>query len=245
VALVKNGKLALESGRHQEAAIERRVGHGVVSFAYYHDALGRVAVAGAAAGSGSTIPGQALAGPAGASQLPAGMLVDPTTGSFRTLTSGYTTNGARVTASTPLFDGLWVAAEYSTGDAVASETGPLTLFPAALAALREETGQAATIALKGKLKASGTRIRTSYRWQPSKLVTGVDPFSSFSDQAFFSCQIRQPIHWGARLPSGLDATIDVTNLLAQGYRPFLSADGQTLYFAQAPRTIQGGLSFSF
>jgi outer membrane receptor protein involved in Fe transport len=88
-------------------------------------------------------------------------------------------------------------------------------------------------------------VRASYRWQPSKVVSAVDPFSSFSDQAFLSFQFRQPIQWGMRLPKGLDATIDVTNLLAEGYRPFLSADGQTLYFAQAPRTIQGGLSFSF
>ena len=111
--------------------------------------------------------------------------------------------------------------------------------------MRAENAEAATFAIKGRLKASGTRIRASYRWQPAKLVTAVDPYSSFGDQAFFSCQIRQPIHWGMRLPSGLDATIDVTNLLAEGYRPFLSADGQTLYFAQAPRSVQGGLSFTF
>jgi len=82
-------------------------------------------------------------------------------------------------------------------------------------------------------------VRASYRWQPSKLVTAVDPYSSFSDQAFLSFQLRQPIQWGMRLPKGLDATIDVTNLLAEGYRPFVSADGQTLYFAQAPRTVPG------
>jgi len=114
-----------------------------------------------------------------------------------------------------------------------------------LAALRAESSESGTIALKGKIKGSGTRIRSSYRWQPAKLVTAVDPYSSFSDQAFLSFEVRQPIHWGMRLPRGLDATIDVTNLLAQGYRPFLSADGQTLYFAQSPRAIQGGLSFSF
>jgi hypothetical protein len=39
--------------------------------------------------------------------------------------------------------------------------------------------------------------------------------------------------------------VDVTNLLAQGYLPFLSADGRTLYLAQSPRAIQGGLSFTF
>ena len=38
---------------------------------------------------------------------------------------------------------------------------------------------------------------------------------------------------------------DVRNLLAEGYRPFLTRDGSTLYFAQDERSIQGGLSFSF
>ena len=233
VALVRNGKLAVETGRHQELAVERKAGLGTVAFAYYHDALEKIGVSGGGAGLSL------------ANHVPAGMLADPTTGSFRALTSGYTTNGARVTVSAPLVDGLWVAAEYSTGEAIASETGGLTAFRDAMAGLRAENSQSGTVAMKGHIRASGTQIRASYRWQPSKLVTAVDPFSMFSDQAFLSFQVRQPIQWGMRLPKGLDATIDVTNLLAEGYRPFLSADGQTLYFAQAPRTIQGGLSFSF
>jgi hypothetical protein len=173
------------------------------------------------------------------------MLIDPTTGSFRALADGYTSNGMRFTVSAPLLSGFWVAAEYSTGQAMASETGGATLFPDALAALRAQTAQAGTLAVKGRLKGANTRIRASYRLQPTRFVTAIDPYSTFSDQAFFSCQLRQPIRWGSRLPSGLEATIDVTNLLAQGYRPFLSADGQTLYFAQAPRTVQGGVSFTF
>ena len=236
VALVRNGKLAVETGRHQEVVVDRKIGAGTVSFAYYHDALGNVAVSGGGAGgAGHTL----------ASQIPAGMLVDPTTGSFRTITSGYTTNGARLTVSTPLIEGLWVAAEYSTGEAIASETAGSASFTSAASGLQGETSQSGTLALKGKIRGAGTRVRASYRWQPSRLVTAVDPYSMFSDQAFLSFQLRQPIQWGMRLPKGLDATIDVTNLLAEGYRPFLSADGQTLYFAQAPRTIQGGLSFSF
>jgi len=47
------------------------------------------------------------------------------------------------------------------------------------------------------------------------------------------------------LPAGLEATVDVSNLLAEGYRPFLSSDGKTLYLAQTPRTIQAGLAFNF
>jgi hypothetical protein len=57
--------------------------------------------------------------------------------------------------------------------------------------------------------------------------------------------VRQALRWGDRLPAGLEATVDVTNLLAEGYQPFLSADGRTLFLAQTPRTIQGGLSFTF
>ena len=236
VALVKNGRLAVETGRHQEVSAGRKAGRGTVEFAYYHDALGQALVS----GGGAAGPGETTA-----STIPAGMLVDPTTGSFRTLATGYTTNGARVTVSSPLTAGLWVAAEYSTGYALVSETGGTATFAEALGGLKARNSQAATVAVKGRVVTTGTRVRASYRWQPSSLVTAVDPYSGFSDQAFLSCQLRQPIRWGSRLPQGLDATIDVTNLLAEGYRPFLSADGQTLYFAQAPRTIQGGLSFTF
>jgi len=39
--------------------------------------------------------------------------------------------------------------------------------------------------------------------------------------------------------------VDVRNLLAQGYHPFVSPDGETLYLVQVPRSIQGGFAFSF
>ncbi len=233
VALVRNGRLSLESGRHQEASVEHKTDHGSVEVAYYHDAMKQTAVGGGgASGQPAVLP------------MPE-MLLDSTTGSFKALATGYTTDGARVTVSSPLTTGLWVAAEYSSGSALEAETGPLATYSEALASLKAHTSQAATVALRGHLIGTGTRLRASYRWQPSKLVTAVDPFSGFADQAFFSCMLRQPIHFRGAFPKGMDATIDVTNLLAQGYRPFLSADGQTLYFAQSPRTFQAGLSFSF
>jgi hypothetical protein len=77
------------------------------------------------------------------------------------------------------------------------------------------------------------------------LVTAVDPYASFGDQAYFGCYLRQALRLGNLLPAGLDATIDVTNLLAQGNRPFLSASGQTWFRAQSPRTIQAGLALTF
>ena len=114
-------------------------------------------------------------------------------------------------------------------------------LPTASTSLAPQVAQTATIALRGRVVRSGTRIRASYRWQPTRLVTAVNPYASFGDQAYFSCHLRQALRLGSLLPNGLDATVDVTNLMAQGYRPFLSADGQTLFLAQSPRTVQGGI----
>ena len=236
VALMKDGRLELESGRHQEISVARKAGRGLVEAGLYRDALQQVRVA----GGGASGPGETQA-----SAIATGMLVDPTTGSFRTLADGYTAQGLRVSVSSPLTQGLWVAAEYSTGAALASETGGTASFAEAVRGLTVRSADSLTVALKGNVLSTGTRLRASYRWQPSNVVTPVNPYSAFSDQAFFSCLLRQPIRLGTHLPQGLAATIDVTNLLAEGYRPFLSADGQTLYFAQAPRTIQAGLSFNF
>jgi hypothetical protein len=76
-------------------------------------------------------------------------------------------------------------------------------------------------------------------------VTAVDPYGSLSGQGYLSFYVRQAVRWGDRLPQGLEATIDVTNLLAEGYQPFLSADGRTLFLASSTRSVKGGLSFTF
>ena len=251
VAIVDGGKLRIQSGHHQEISVGRSKGRGAVQFALYNDVHGESAVSG---GEGAN-----TAGPSASETgmtwgwvpgwLPAPMIVDPTTGTFRAYGAGYRANGARLTVSSPITPALWVAAEYSAGSALEApdpEAGPeATGFEQALGRLKVRQSQSATLAVKGKLLRTGTRVRASYRWQPSRGVTAVDPYSAFGDQAYLSCLLRQPIRWAGHLPEGLDATIDVTNLMVQGYRPFLSADGQTLYFAQAPRTIQAGLSFSF
>jgi hypothetical protein len=250
VALVRDGHLAVERGLHQEIAIGRRAPKASVQVAFYHDGISQAAVSGGETGTftqGANVDAGVPA--ADLSVMPVGILLDPTTGSFRTLAGGYTSEGARLSVSSAITPALWVAAEYSTGEALSTSDSGVNGMPVgleqALSELRAMHSEAATIALKGRLVGAGTRVRASYRWQPTRGVTSVDGYSAFGDQAYLSCMLRQPIHMGQSLPQGLEATIDVTNLLAQGYRPFLSADGQTLYFAQAPRTIQAGLSFSF
>jgi len=240
VTVMSQGWMQTERGLHQEFSAGHKLGKGLVQVAYYHDNMNRVAVS----GIGSLTSGDlALAGAPNTSS--SGIIADTATDTFRLLGTGYRTRGVNVLLSEPLTPAMWVAFEYSNGAALATDEGVLTTLPNVANDLKPVVSQSVTVAVKGRVIHSGTKIRAAYRWQPERLVTAVNPYAAFSDQAYLSFYVRQPIHCGNLLPSGLEATIDVTNLLAQGYRPFLSNDGQTLFLAQSPRTVQAGLAFSF
>jgi Carboxypeptidase regulatory-like domain len=238
VAVMYNGRLQTERGLHQEFALGRKFGPGLAQVAYYRDALDRVAISGGGPLPSTDLQQRCLANPGS-------VIADSTTGEFRLLSGGYKTQGLNVTISEPLSSSMWVAVAYSTGAALkVRDSAAMTLADAGND-LTPETSHSATVSLKGSVVRSGTRLRAAYRWQPSRLVTAVDPYAAFGDQAYMSFYLRQAIRFGRLLPPGLDATVDITNLLAQGYRPFLSADGQTLFLAQSPRTMQAGLAFTF
>lgn len=238
VGAMSQGRMRTAGGMHQEFAIGRKFGPGLVQLAYYLDSLDRVIVS----GGGQLRPDDI----ADAEQATDGLVADQATGSFRVLNAGYKTQGMNASLSEPITPNMWVALEYSTGAALtARDEDTLVTLRNMASQLTPLTSQTATIAVKGNMVRTGTRVRASYRWQPARMVTAVDPYAAFSDQAYLSCYLRQAIRLGNMLPPGLDATVEVTNLLAQGYRPFLSADGKTLFLAQSPRAIQGGLAFTF
>lgn len=237
VAAMYQGRMQTEQGLHQEFAVSRKTGPGLIQIAYYRDSLDRVAVSGGGALGAADIQQTGE----GAN----GIVADSTTGNFRFLNAGYRAQGVNVTLTEPLTPAMWLAVEYATGEGLAQKDGAMMSLPTMAQDLAPEVAQTATIALRGRVVHSGTRVRASYRWQPARLVTAVDPYTAFGDQAYFSCYLRQALRLGHLLPAGLDATVDVTNLLAQGYRPFLSADGKTLFLAQSPRTLQAGLAFTF
>ncbi|WP_158945283.1 carboxypeptidase regulatory-like domain-containing protein [Granulicella sp. S190] len=238
VAVLYQGRMQTEGGLHQEFTVGRKTGRGMVQLSYYTDALNRVAVSG---GGALTTADIAQTGQTGAS----GIVADATTGTFRFLSAGYKAQGLNVMLTEPLTTSLWLALEYGTGAGLAAKDGIAVALPSAGSDLAPVAARTATVALRGKVLRSGTTLRAAYRWQPSRLVTAVDPYAAFNDQAFLSCYLRQALRLGNLLPPGLEATVDVTNLLAQGYRPFLSEDGQTLFLAQSPRTVQAGLAFTF
>lgn len=101
--------------------------------------------------------------------------------------------------------------------------------------------------LSGTAPGSKTKVIASYRWLNASALTPVDMFNASAGETdpYLSFFIRQPIPTMHILPNGLEALIDVRNLLAQGYRPVLSADGSTVYLVQGTRCIRAGLTFNF
>lgn len=236
VAAMSGGRLCTEGGNHQEIGVSRKVGHGLVEAAVYHDSIGHSAIAGT--GTMSSADMQAGAGSSG-------VVVDTAAGSFRFLSAGYSANGVSLTVSEPLTPNLWATLELASGLALSAKNASAEQLADVAAGLHPEAAQAATAELQGNVVRTGTKLHASYRWQPRHLLTAVDSYEAGSSQGSLSFYVRQALRWGDRLPPGLEATVDVTNLLAEGYQPFLSADGRTLFLAQSPRTVQGGLSFTF
>lgn len=235
------GHLQMEEGRHQEVSAGHSVGKGAVQVSYLHDDLRRMPIA----GTGSRVSdGANFASGHADPGVMDGVVTDTSNGSFRFFGPAFTANGVRVVMTQPIADGLWLAVSYakSTGLTSTAEHADLATFRNHL---KEESGEAASIGLRGRVQRSGTVVRAVYRWQPEDMVTAIDPYGAFSDQEYLSFLLKQPIHLGSILPPGLEATVDVTNLLAQGYRSVVSPDGRTLYIAQAPRAIMAGISLNF
>lgn len=174
------------------------------------------------------------------------LLFDPLGQVLRVTGPDYSSSGFRAEVERRVGESTWTSFGYTQGIAIVSPVPARQLsVTQALAALNAQRTEALNAAVGSKLHRTGTYVRASYRWQPAGTLTPVDLFDNPAQDAFLSLLIRQPIHCGRFLPNGTEALISVRNLLAEGYRPFLTPDGSTLYFAQADRAIQGGLSFSF
>jgi hypothetical protein len=179
----------------------------------------------------------------GSSLQLANAVADPTTETFEVGGPGYSARGLSVSMMQTLTPALSAWVEYDLGTALRSN-GDLVLTDLG-GGMTPQTSAAASVALRGKIVRSGTSLKAEYRWQPVSTLTQVNAYNAMPEEAYMSFYVRQRIWSGNLLPQGLDAVVEATNLLEQGYQPVLSPDGQMLMLAQMPRAIQGGLSFNF
>lgn len=228
-----DGKVRIEHGLHQELRLEDDTASRRAMVAFYEEQVDSPVISG-----GGSVEQQQLAF--------GDMLYDPVSQVFRVTGPGYTSGGFSAALSQKVTSSTWATLSFVNGKALAFDTpeSAVTLGEA-VRGLNERRTQAITASLDGRLERTGTGWRASYRWQPVNTVTPVAVYDTFGQGAYLSLLIRQPVHCGHLLPNGTEALVDVRNLLAEGYRPFLTRDGSTLYFAQDERSIRGGLSFSF
>lgn len=139
-----------------------------------------------------------------------------------------------------------VRLSYANGNALVMPALPQPAVLAQLiAAARPRRAQTYSISLSGTLDGTGTRWHASYTWQPDDTITQIDPYALDASSPFLNIKIRQPIHLTRVGSGGLEALVDMRNLLAEGYRPFVLSDGSILMFAQDQRSMSAGLAFTF
>lgn len=228
----RNGKLLLENGLHQEFSVAHRAGNTSVRMTVFRDQINHPAING----------GGALSM---ADWNSGNLLYDPNTDLLKVAGQNYSSNGLLAEMNSQINDDLWLSFAFALGNSLAMDamSGPVTLEDG-IDNLHPRSAEMLSASMTGKMKHTGTQWRASYRWQPMDTVTVVAPFDSALPSPYLSFYLRQPIHC-RMLPYRMEALIDVRNLLAQGYRPFVTRDGSTLYFAQAERSLQGGLAFTF
>ncbi len=228
----RGSELVLERGLHQEIGWERNsAGSGMAVLVYSDNIENPVLEA------MSRFVSQQDSVPA---------LLDSTSSLMRAAGPSFTAAGMEATVEHSLPCQARVRVSYLNGAALVMPAVPgPSGFTQILASAHPRRMQAYALSLSGTLDGTHTRWRASYRWQADDTVTEVAPFDLDAAEPYLSIHFRQPIHLTRDGSGGVEALLDVRNLLAEGYRPFILSDGSVLIFAQSQRALRGGLAFTF
>ncbi len=224
---MRDGQLALQHGFHQEVGWERRTDASGVSFLIYSDNVQNPVIEASGRGEFSNA-----------------VLSDPMSGLMRGAGQDYASAGVMAAVEHRMAGGNRIRLSYANGDAMVM---PTLVHPTALSQLfsaaRPRHAQMYAISLSGTLEGTGTRWRASYRWQPADTITPIAPYSIEAIEPYLNLHLRQPIsthHEGLNV----EALLDMNNLLAEGYRPYL-VNGGMVVFAQDQRSVGAGFAFTF
>ena len=229
----RGGQLELEHGLHQEIGLEHSTNSSSMAVLVYSDAIANPVLEAAAAFAPGTGPAEA------------GVLYDPLSGLIRVAGESYRSTGVQARYQRNLPGGELLRASYTNGGAVVMPALPQSGFAQLVASARAQRVQSYALSLSGTLAGTHTRWRASYRWQPDDTLTAVSPFEVEALAPYLNLRLCQSVHQSSNGGAGVQAMLEVQNLLAQGYHPFLMSDGSILIFAQGQRAFTGGLAFTF
>ena len=228
----RNGALTIAHGSHQEIGWERQTGASGVSVLFFADHIDNPVLE----AQGHFAPGKA----------PAAVLFDRASNLMRAAGPAYGSTGVQASVQHRLPGGSQVRFSYATGNALVMPALPqASAWSDVLAAAHSRRAQTFAISLSGTLDGTGTQWRASYTWQPDDAMTAVAPFAQEMAEPFLNLHFRQPIRIARDGSTGLEALLDMRNLLAEGYQPYILSDGSLLFFAQEQRGVSAGLAFTF
>jgi len=230
----RNGALTIEHGVHQEIGWERQTDASGMAVLVYADNLRNPVM-------------EALDQfAAGDSAATASVLFDQASNLIRAAGPSFSSRGVQASVEHRFAGENRLRASYSSGSALVMPALP---HPASLAEVlasaHPHRAETYAISLSGTIEGTKTRWQASYTWQPEDTITAVAPFSQDASEPFLNVHLSQPIHVSRDGAGGLEALIDIRNLLAEGYRPYILSDGSLLLFAQDQRGVRAGLAFTF
>jgi len=223
--LWRGGRPVLQNGKHEELAVERKIGtRGKLQVAGFHDDNRHVAVF----GRGDGLPA-------------ADFFQDYLSDGFAYDGGSSSSWGTRVALREKLDGDVEITAVYSFGGALA----PLDGAEGSLRdTLRTTQRHSFGASVSAKLPRVGTKVNAGYKWVNGVSVSRVDAYgeSLFQFDPYLHVGVRQPL---PRFALGRwEAIADCDNLLAQGSVSTSSRDGH-LVLLPAFRTFRGGLSVQF
>ena len=223
--LMRRGRPVLESGRHEELAVERKIRtRGVFQMAAFHDDYGHVALF----GRGNSLP-------------PEEFFQDFFSKGFAYDGGASSDWGGRVALREKLSDDLELTAIYAFSGALV----PVAEMDGGLRdGLRTAQRQSVATKITARIPQTGTHLTAGYKWISDTALSRVDPYGEAAYQVgpYLNVGIRQPL---PRMLFGRwEASAECDNLLAQGYFSLNTRDGQLL-LVPAFRSFRGGVSLQF
>ena len=219
------GRPVLENGRHEELAVERKVGaHSVLQVAAFHDDSSHVALF----GRGNDLPTDEY-------------FQDFYSKGFAYDGGSSVSWGTRAALRERITDDLELTTIYAFSGALV----PSGVMDGGLRdALRTAPQQSAAVKVTGKVPVTGTRLTAGYKWVSGPALSRVDPYGEvvYDVNPYLHIGIRQPLPWATL--GRWEANAECDNLLAQGYVPMSVRDGQVI-LVPVFRSFRGGLSLQF
>jgi hypothetical protein len=134
-----------------------------------------------------------------------------------------------------------------TGVLVPGESGPVADDAELRSLIHAEHRSALTTQASGTIRKTGTKFTGSYQFTDYQSATSGHIYATDPShpEAGLNIYIRQPIPHASTHLGRMEATLDLKNMMAQGYLPIGLADGRKLLLMRTPRSLRGGLSFTF